>query len=185
MARKTMVQLLAEIVAAFPDNNAGAITPAALRSFLTDFVDSISPAYGAFSTTAGAVIPLTNTPSRLPFQAVVVAQLPEFTLSAPAQGQITRNDGEATNTITFQIDFAAANNSVVTFRVYKNGVGTSYTAVRTSTGANDIADINVEATVYDPNPATYEIRASIVPNGNITVNEALFIARADPVRTGL
>ena len=47
MTRKTMVELIAEIGTLFADNTSGAITPAKLRQFCTDFVDTMTPAYGA------------------------------------------------------------------------------------------------------------------------------------------
>ena len=62
MPRKSIVELTAQAAASFPDNNTGAITPALLRTMITDFLHAIAPAYGICQKTAPQTVNLGLTP---------------------------------------------------------------------------------------------------------------------------
>ena len=62
MPRKSIVELIAQAAASFPDNATGAITPALLRAMIEDFLHAIAPAYGVCQKTAPQTVNLGLTP---------------------------------------------------------------------------------------------------------------------------
>ena len=57
MARKTITALYEQATADFADNISGYITPAKLRQFCLDFLDTVRPSYGAINL-VGVIAPV-------------------------------------------------------------------------------------------------------------------------------
>lgn len=187
MTRKTVVELLAQNTASFPDNTTGQITPALLRTMFQDFLDSFAPAYGAFNRTSLVTLPTVGTtPVVVPWQAITVSQGPEFTAGTPALGTITRNDTQASTSFNCQMSFSAPNNSVSTVTVFVNGQPTVYSATFTSTGTGNLHEINIVGLSYNATAAVFEVRINTdAGTDSIDIVKGSFFCSAVPVRTAV
>jgi len=134
MARKTTAQLIAEIAALFPDNTTGLITPASLRTSLTNICDSFTDAYGAMQGLPGVVQALTATVAKLVVFDTVLRTSAEVTPSAT-------NDNVTVSALAdyafeFTCTVAGANNEVVRLVMRVDGVETPWTFQTTLSVSN-------------------------------------------------
>lgn len=183
MARKTIVELLAEIGTLFPDNTSGAITPAKLRQFLNDFVDTMTPAYGALSIPGPLAQTVGVVDVLMPWSATYVAQGPEYTTD-PATGKVTRAQTVTSNRITVNIDVDLAANRELTATLYKNGVATAWRAKCSGSGAGRPAILSLDAIDYSDVAANYQLYVQADTAGtNVTFSNSIFVVNAVPVRT--
>jgi len=182
MARKTIVELIADVSASFPDNTVGAITPLILRTFLNNFLDTMRPSYGAASLTSVSV-GLTTTDAGFTWGAVVAAQAPDYTVALPT-GIITRAGGPASATAQFSIDITSPNNSVTIFTLYIDGVATPWAVSDTSTSSSDVRSCAMSAINYSSNAnPTYQIRARSNASNTVTLSNGVFVVQNVPVNT--
>lgn len=182
MARKTMVELLAEINTLFPDNNVGEISPADLRTFCQNFVDSVTPAYGVLSTTSLAQV-VGVTLQTLPWQATFIAQAPEFTTD-PAAGIVRRDQSIISNRISVNIDVEIAANRECEAVLYANGVATPWRTKVSGNGTTRPESIQLEALHYSDIPVDYSVRVAADQAGTaMTFSNGIFLVSAVPVRT--
>ena len=184
MANKTMVELQAEIISLFPDNTIGSITPAQLRQFCSDFVTSMTPAYGALQINTTKVQTFNITPAvTMVWDVELVATPPQYTTDA-ATGAINRVDGVCTNQITFNVDVGLANGRVIFATLYKNGVATPFRATATGRGAGNPTILSFDAIDYSNVPATYQVFCTTDADTTpVTFTNGVFIARLLPVNT--
>jgi hypothetical protein len=183
MTRRTVTELYTQAASSFPDNIAGSITPALLRAFCQDFLDTIRPSYGAMSITTPVIKALTTVDSSFTWETVVAAQAPDYTCTL-ASGLITRDGGPASAQISFSIDCQAPNNNIVTFTLYVDGVVTPWATSNTSTSAADVQSFAFMAINYSANLApTYQIRAKMSVAGNATLSNGVLVAQNIPVNT--
>lgn len=183
MARKTMVELTAEIATLFADNTSGAITPAKLREFCQDFVDTMTPAYGAISIAGPLAATVGITDQLMVWSTTYVAQNPEF-LTDPATGKITRDQAIVTNRISVNIDVEMATNRELTATLYKNGVPTVWRAKCSGSGAGRPAILSLEAIDYSDVAVEYQLYVQADAAGTaVTYSNGIFIVNAVPVRT--
>ena len=183
MTRRTITELYAQAASSFPDNVAGSITPALLRAFCQDFLDTIRPSYGAMSITTPSIKALTTVDASFTWETVVQAQAPDYTCTL-ASGLVTRAGGPASAQIDFSIDCQALNNSVVTFTLYVDGLATPWATSNTSTSSADIQSFAFTAVNYSVNLApTYQIRAKINTPGNVTLSNGILVVQNIPVNT--
>jgi hypothetical protein len=184
MTRKTVVELQAQADSSLPDNSSNLITPAAIRTMIKDFLDSFTPAYGALNITTNKVLAagLADIPVS-PFDAVVIAQSPEFTADAVA-GTITRAQTIVTNSMTLNLSFEAPANRNITFTIYKDGAPTANSITVTGAGASNPVSANLVALDYSAAAVTYSVRCRADANNTtVTITGGTFIAAAVPVRT--
>jgi hypothetical protein len=180
--RKALNDLKSDIATLFADNTVGDITPIDLRTFLVDYIDSISPAYGAMGITSLART-LHQTFSEMDWETQIAATLPEFTCNT-STGKITRNDPKTTNRIEFNMDIEAANNTTIYAALYVNGVITPFTTSCTGRGANNPVVMNFTGLHYSDGPAVYDVRVKAeVNNSAVTFLNGVFIVEAVPVRS--
>ena len=183
MTRKTINELYAQVAASFPDNSSGLITPALLRAFCQDFLDTVRPSYGAMSLTTPLVKAVTTVNSSFAWEAVIAAQAPDYTCSLPG-GIITRSGGPASGRISLTIDAIAPNNTILTFTLFIDGVATPWATSNTSTSATDVQSYAFMAINYSANLApTYQIQVKSNASGNITLQNAVFVVENVPVNT--
>ena len=184
MARKSMTELLAELLTSFPDNNAKFITPAILRGYFTDFINAIRPAYALLSRATGVSQSVTVAPAPLVFTTSdVSAGLGEFTANA-ALGKIDRLI-PGTVRFTFSADMLPASNATrtITFTVYKDGVPTVWRQSVTTSATGVIESVSFVALIYAATPASYQMYVSIDVALAYTFSEMVWIAEVVPVNS--
>ena len=183
MARKTIVELLAEINSLFADNTSGSITPAKLRSFCTDFVDTMTPAYGALSTPGPLAATVGTVDQLMVWSSTYIAQSPEYTTD-PATGKITRAQTIASNRISVNIDVDIASNRELTATLYKNGVATPWRAKCSGSGSGRPAILSLDAIDYSDVAVDYQLYVQTDVAGTaVTYSNGIFVVNAVPVRT--
>ena len=183
MARKTIAELIAEIGTLFADNTSGAITPAKLRSFLTDFVDTMTPAYGAIAITGPLAATVGVADQLMVWQSSYIAQNPEFTTDA-ATGKVTRNQTVVSNRIAINVDVELAANRELTATLYKNGVATTWRSKVSGSGTGRPAILSLEAIDYSDVAADYQLYVQADQAGTaVTYSNGIFVVSAVPVRT--
>ena len=183
MTRKTIAELTAEIATLFADNTSGAITPADLREFCTDFVDTMTPAYGVLSIPGplGATVGLTD--QLMVWSSTYIAQSPEYTTD-PATGKITRAQTVTSNRIVVNIDVELAANRELTATLYKNGAPTTWRAKCSGSGTGRPAILSLEAIDYSDVAADYQLYVQADAAGTaVTYSNGIFVVSAVPVRT--
>jgi len=122
MARKSINELIAQATADFPDNVSGLITPAKLRQWALDFLNSISPAYGYLTKELPSAQTLGLTPALITFTTAYDSD-PSQTTSAVPASTITRAE-KGTSTFQFSADLECQVGRFITFTLYKDGVAT-------------------------------------------------------------
>ena len=182
MTRKTIVELTAEIATLFADNTSGAITPAKLRQFCTDFVDTMTPAYGALAiNTLAATVGVTD--QLMVWQSTYVAQNPEYTAD-PATGKVTRAQTVTSNRIVVNVDVELAANRELTATLYKNGAPTTWRAKCSGSGTGRPAILSLDAIDYSDVVADYQLYVQADQAGTaVTYSNGIFVVNAVPVRT--
>ena len=181
MARKSIVELIAQATADFPDNAAGLITPAKLRNWAIDFLNAIAPVYsilhanGPLNQTFGTV------PVLVAFNAVTNSLPSEMVAAVPAS-TITRTD-RGTVQFDLSIDFECQTNRFVTFIVYKNGVATTWRQTGNGAGAGNPVSVSLAGIDYADPAAVYSVQAICETAGTVvTMTNMAFVVSIVPVR---
>ena len=183
MTRKTIVELIAEIGTLFADNTSGAITPAKLRQFCTDFVDTMTPAYGALQTPGPLAATVGVTDQLMVWSSTYIAQSPEYTTD-PATGKITRAQTVTSNRIVVNVDVELAANRELTATLYKNGAPTVWRSKCSGSGTGRPAILSLEAIDYSDVAANYQLYVQADVAGTaVTYSNGIFVVNAVPVRT--
>jgi hypothetical protein len=183
MARKSIVELIAEANANFPDNTTGLITPAKLRTFVVDFLNAVSPAYG-YLQLVGPASQTFNLASSLMVFTTATDSDPSQTTSAVPASTVTRAEvGVAT--IVFTTNVACATNRFIKFTLFKNGVATPWSVTATGGGAANPVAVSMSAVDPAPAPgAVYSIHAVAEINGvACTLTNGFFVVQLEAVRT--
>lgn len=182
MARKSILELIAQATADFPDNTTGLITPALLRSMFIDFLNAISPTYSVLS----AAGPLTQTfglaPVLVAFNAVQNSVPAEMVAAVPAS-TVTRTD-RGTVQFDLSVDMECQANRFVTFTVYKNGVPTTWRQTGNGGGAGNPVSVSLSGIDYADPAAVYSVEATCETNGTVvTLSNMAFVVSIIPVRS--
>jgi len=189
MTIKSIVELLAQADATLEDNTTGNITPADVRNLIKDFLDTVSPAYGAIVCTSDTAT-LSATPTQIaPFTTSVAAAAGYYTNNLSA-GTVTRQIATAglagaTDFIIVSGSVSGANNANVLVTLYKNGNPTPYRASVTCTGAGDGQGFNIAGITYTDagdGDAVYDVRAT-GPAGSFVFTDVTLLVQAQPVRS--
>ena len=183
MTRKTMVELTSEIATLFADNTSGEINPADLRQFCQNFVDTMTPAYGALQIPGPLGATVGTADQLMVWTSQYIAQGPEFTTDA-ATGKIVRTDGVATTRFSINVDVELVSNRELTATLYKNGVATVWRAKISGSGTGRPAVLSLEAIDYSDVPAEYQLYVQTDQAGtSVTYSNGIFLANVVPVRT--
>jgi hypothetical protein len=180
MARKSFVQLQADLLTAFPDNITGLITPAILRNYLNNFLEAIRPAYGLLSRTTPNAQTLQLADAPIVFETGYVSDVPDFT-TTPATGTATRLAAGSTS-VNFNCSAEGTAGRIVTVTFYKNGVATSWRGSGTLGGAGKPVEIAFTALVYEGAAAAYQLQAKCDTAGTlVTFSSMDALAQTVPV----
>ena len=182
--RKSYNELRAEIALLFPDNAAGEITPADLRTFLLNTLEATQPAYGSLTraTLSGNIVANITPPVKVTWQAAGDSDAAQTT-SNFANGDITRSE-RGTSVINFNADMEAANGRFITFTLFKNGVATPWGITGNGGGAGNPVAVALTAIDYADPAAVYDIRASSeVAAITVTLSNMAMIVQILPVNT--
>lgn len=182
MPRKSIVELTAQANADFADNVIGAITPAKLRTWATDFLHAIAPAYGVCQKTAPQTVNLGLTPAPITYDTATSSDINQLTSSAPL-GKISRSE-RGTSTINFTMDIECTTNRFITATLFKNGVATPWRITVNGAGAGNPVGMAMTAIDYADPAAEYEVRLSAETAGiSTTISNGALILAVDPVNS--
>jgi hypothetical protein len=182
MARKSIQELIAQATSSFPDNVTGLITPALLRTWATDFLKAIAPAYGVLQKSAFGTQLVGLTPSVMQWTTRQDSD-PSQTTTSAAQGTIERAE-RGTSDINFSADFEAPVNRFVSFTLYKNGVATLWRVTGNGGGNGNPIGVSFAAKDYADPAATYDIRITAEIDGvSANIGNASLIVGVDPVNS--
>ena len=183
MTRKTVTELYTQATNSFADNVTGAITPALLRAFCLDFLDTIRPSYASITAPNGTSKAATTVYSSFTWQNIVAAQTPDYSVSL-ASGTVTRGNGPASARIFFSIDAQAPNNVITSFALFVNGVETSWTSSNTSTNSTDVQSYAFSAVTYNADlDIDYQVRIKVNANNNVVLSNGVLVVENVLVNT--
>jgi hypothetical protein len=183
MTIRSIVELLAQADATIEDNTTGAISAADVRNMIKDFLDTMSPAYGAIACTSTTET-LSATPQPLaPFTSTLATTAGYYSANLVA-GTITRSSPVAgvTDFIIASGSVSGGNNNNVLVELYKNGVATGYKCSVTCTGAGDAQGFNIAGLTYTAGSAEFSLRAT-GPAGSYVFTDVTLLVQAQPVRS--
>jgi len=184
MPRPSFAELRAQIAATFPDNTAGAITPAAVRTYLTNALAAIQPGYGKLvrQTLAATIVANVSPAVKVTWEAAGDSD-PTQTTSNFTNGNIVRTE-RGTSRITFTADLEAANGRFVTFALFKNGVATPWRITGNGGGVGNPIGVSLAAIDYADPAATYDIRMTAeLANTSVTLTNMVMLVEVVPVNT--
>jgi hypothetical protein len=187
MARKTIAELLAEVQANFPDNNTGAITPAIIRAFFNDLIESFGPAFAIASRQTPLPLGVVGAaPVVIPnYNGIGAAQAP-WTIAA-GLGTLTWPDFPNAANVTVQATLELAANDAVELELYVNGTPTGYikqAVAGEGAGAGNPVSVTFGGIVTNKSSASiYDVRIrSLVGNASPTLNYITVTATSITVR---
>jgi hypothetical protein len=184
MARKSLNQMLADLLVAFPDNNTKLITPTILRTYLDDLIKALRPSYAILRRDTAVAQAVTVTPIPLVFTTSdLAAALGEYTANA-AVGDITRLDAGTVN-FNFTADISSSSNStrLLTFTLYKNGVATPFRQSQQFTVAGEVISLSFTAIQFNNAAASYVMRVESSVNETFTFSNMGFVAQTIPANS--
>lgn len=182
MARKSILELIAQATADFPDNVTGLVTPAKLRNWAIDFLNSIAPSYGYLLLTGPTTQTFGLTPALVVFQTAYDSDPAQTTSAVPAS-TVTRAE-KGTSTINFTMDLETNNGRFITFTLFKNGVATPWRVTGNGGGAGNPIAVSLTAIDYADPPAVYGMRATAEQAGtSVTLSNGGMIVQVEPVRS--
>jgi hypothetical protein len=181
--RKSIQELIAQATADFPDNVIGLITPAKLRQWAIDFLNSISPAYGYLTLTGPLTQTFGLTPALVVMQAAFNSDPSQTTAAVPASTVTKVERGNVT--INFTMDMETNNGRFITFTIYKDGAATPWRVTGNGGGAGNPVSVALTAVDYAADPNTvYDIRATAeVAGTSVTMSNGGFVLQVEPVRS--
>lgn len=143
---KTLAALKSQAANDLPDNNTQLVSPADVRNMITDFLDTMTPAYGAMSISSAAGIALTLNQSPavvVPWETVSPDTTAEYTCT-PATGTISRSGLSAARvTVNMEVYFAAG--KFVTVQLYNGGAATPWKFTVLGQGATKPVSVSLSA----------------------------------------
>lgn len=182
MARKSMLELEADLTLFFPDNAEGLITPLMVRNYFLSLINAIRPAYGVLRQIADRIVTAGLTPVKLLWESKYDS-VSDQTLSSFTTGQVARLE-RGTSTINFTIDMECANGRFVTFTIYKNGAPTDWRTTANGGGAGNPVGASLTAIDYADPAATYSVFVTAEIAGlALTLRSGVLLVGVDPVNS--
>jgi hypothetical protein len=184
MARKSMVELLSQLTVDFPDNAIGAITPAILRGYYTDFINAVRPAYALLERQLGVAQAVTTVDAPLVFTSADITSANGEMTATAVSGQIGRVD-KGTTRFTFTADLLQGTNSArtITFTLYEAGVPTIWAQSIVLSSNTQIESLTFTALVYEATAVNYSMQVKSSVNETITFSNMALIAEIVPVNS--
>lgn len=181
--RKPMSELRADAELKFPDNTTGEISPADLRSWALDFLDSMTPGYGILTLdTPGAMQTFTTTPSIVTAYDTPFLATEPFTAD-PATGIFTAV-GSVVADLSVNASVQFAQGRELLLKLYKNGTAVPYAVESNGEGLGSPINMFASGIVEVAPGDTLDVRGSMDGGAgtDVTFAELVFIARAVPLR---
>jgi hypothetical protein len=180
MARKSFVQLEADLLTSFPDNITGLITPQVVRNYFVELLHALRPAYALLSRTTPNIQTLQITDAPVVFETGYVSDVPDFS-ATPATGVFNRLEA-GTTTATFNCSVEGTSGRIVTVTLYKGGVATSWRGSATLQGAGKPVEIAFSSLSYDGSGVAYQLQAKCDTAGTaVTFSSMDVLAQVVPV----
>jgi hypothetical protein len=185
MARKTVAELLAEVAAMFPNNSTGDITPAIIRSFFADLLESLTPGYAIITRQTPQALGVINaTPVKIAnFTGLSVAQTP-WTTDAAA-GTLSRPDFPSVSTVKVQASLTFAQTDACKMELYANDAPVLYANQSVQgRGINNPVAFSFDGIAAGLTaPVVLDVRIhSLTGNASPTVQSMAIIANMETVR---
>jgi hypothetical protein len=181
MARKSLDQMLADLLTSFPDNNTKFITPLVLRTYFDDLIKALRPSYAWLIRDAAVVQAVTVAPAPLVFTSAEINFAQGEYSAVPATGRITRLDGGVVQ-FNFTADISSPSNSarLITFTIYKNGVPTPFKQSQQLTVSGEVVSLSFGAVQSSATAANYDMYVQSSVNENITFSNMVWLAQTVP-----
>jgi hypothetical protein len=185
MARKTLVALKAQADLTLADNATHDISAADVRDMFKDFLDTMTPGFGAAANDLHTLVGLGITQQVVPYDTLMVTT-PEFTANLAA-GEVTRHAlGLPTvNTrVTFYTGVAAPAGNEVVFTLFRDGVSVPGGCTVSGQGIGNISEgsfeiLNATPIAGDP---VYKVMASKISGAasDVELSQTRFILEVIP-----
>lgn len=184
MARKSLDQMLADLLVAFPDNNTKFITPLVLRTYFDDLIKALRPSYAWLARQVGVAQAVTVAPVPLVFTSSELTFAQGEYSAAPTTGRITRLDAGVCQ-FNFTADVSSPSNStrLLTFTLYKNGVATPFRQSQTFGTSGQVLSITFGAIQSSSVPANYDMFVQSSVNETFTFSEMVFLVQTLPANS--
>ena len=176
-----MQECIAALAALIPDNVTQLVTPASVRSAITNIINAIYPASGYMTQIPNRSYAANILPRLMIYDASTLSPQVDYTLNI-ANGQALRLE-KGTTAFEYNADVIAPNNTTITFTLFKNNVATLWAQSVTGTGNGNPQSVSFSGFDYSSTPNTvYEIRVSAESNNTaITVNNSVFLCLSEIV----
>jgi hypothetical protein len=184
MARKSLDQMLADLLTSFPDNNTKFITPLVLRTYLDDLIKAIRPSYAWLIRDAAVAQAVTVAPAPLVFTSAELNFAQGEYSATPTIGRITRLDAGVCQ-FNFTADIASPSNSprLLTFTLYKNGVATPFQQSQQFTVAGEVISLTFSAIQSSSAAANYDMYVKSSVNETFTFSNMVLVAQTIPANS--
>lgn len=186
MARKTMFALTMQADITLADNTTGDIEAADVRNMIKDFIDTMTPGFGALGADLVTMVGLGATPVMIVMPNLMVIT-PDFTSFGPTSGQLRRNalGLPSTNTrVTFYAGVSCDTGNEIVFSLFRDGVDVPGGTTVSGQGNTNIAEASFEIINAVPiaGDAVYEVRASKISGGidDVELSNVRFILEVVP-----
>jgi len=123
MTRKTMVALKAQADTVLADNTTHLITAALLRTLIKDFLDTVTPGFGAVGRATQTLVALGVTPQVVTYDTLMAVTV-EYTavLAAGTVQRFALGLPTVNNRVSFFADVECPAGNEVNFQLYRDGV---------------------------------------------------------------
>lgn len=165
-----------ELVALFPDNTSGAISPQDIR----DFLESVRTVHGSLNLVTPAATTINVAGTYELINGVMVSGTHNALMTADASGRLTYNGASERHFhIVASISMTSQNNNqTVGFRIARNGVSDPVTQIRRRVGTgSDVGAVAIHGDEVLSNGDYIEVFATnYTSTGSLTVEDFYFFA---------
>lgn len=181
MTVKTMSDLKLQAANDLLDNTSGQISPADVRNMIADFLDTLTPAYGAMTIGSGAGIALTlgTTAVILPWEAISSDTTAEYTC-VTATGTISRA-GQSAARVSANTEVYCPAGKYVTAQLYNGGVALPWRCTVVGQGATKPININLPAVLRSVVISLQVMVSADAANTAVTFKNGMFYVASVPV----
>jgi len=183
MARTSIQSLITEATTDFADNTTQLITPAKLRTWAQNFLDTMAPAYGAIRLTGPTGIALSAVAAIVAPFTTITAQSAEMVCNL-VNGTVQRVLGTvpgATVRLSVNGTVAGANNALVTLALYNNAVLTPFSVTVICGGVSTPVSFDFTGFSYDTVSTTWDVRATSTNAGSFNFSNCIILCENVPV----
>jgi hypothetical protein len=185
MTRKTMVALLAQADATIEDNVAGNISASDVRAMFKDFIDTMTPGFGAVGRATQTLVTLGPTQQVVTYDTLLAVTV-DYT-AVLAAGTVQRNAlglPTVNNRVTFYASVDCAAGSEVSFVLFRDGVNVPGGCTVSGLGGGNPVEASFEIINSTPvagNPI-YKVMAAKISGApaNVILTDVRFILEVVP-----